>query len=60
MRTARAFCRRTRAARRLATRGVAWYNTHRLLEPLGYLPPAEYEAQYQEQVSRELAALALK
>jgi transposase InsO family protein len=25
---------------------VAWYNTQRLLEPLGYLPPAEYEAQY--------------
>lgn len=25
---------------------VAWYNSQRLLEPLGYLPPAEYEAQY--------------
>ncbi len=25
---------------------VAWYNTERLLEPLGYVPPAEYEAQY--------------
>lgn len=25
---------------------VAWYNTQRLLEPLGYVPPAEYEAQY--------------
>ncbi len=24
---------------------VAWYNTQRLLEPLGYVPPAEYEAQ---------------
>ncbi|HTK48261.1 MAG TPA: IS3 family transposase [Gemmatimonadaceae bacterium] len=24
---------------------VAWFNTCRLLEPLGYLPPAEYEAQ---------------
>lgn len=23
---------------------VAWFNTERLLEPLGYLPPAEYEA----------------
>jgi transposase InsO family protein len=23
---------------------VAWFNTQRLLEPLGYLPPAEYEA----------------
>lgn len=27
---------------------VAWFNTGRLLEPLGYLPPAEYEAQYHE------------
>jgi len=25
---------------------VAWFNTQRLLEPLGYLPPAEYEAKY--------------
>jgi transposase InsO family protein len=25
---------------------VWWYNHHRLLEPLGYVPPAEYEAQY--------------
>lgn len=23
---------------------VAWFNTQLLLEPLGYLPPAEYEA----------------
>ena len=26
---------------------VAWFNTCRLLEPLGYLPPAEYEAQFE-------------
>jgi transposase InsO family protein len=25
---------------------VAWFNTARLLEPLGYLPPAEFEAQH--------------
>ena len=25
---------------------VAWFNTCRLLEPLGYVPPAEYEAQF--------------
>jgi len=25
---------------------VAWFNTERLLEPLGYLPPAEFEAQH--------------
>jgi transposase InsO family protein len=25
---------------------VDWFNTRRLLEPIGYLPPAEYEARY--------------
>ena len=25
---------------------VAWYNTQRLMEPLGDIPPVEYEAQY--------------
>ena len=25
---------------------VAWFNTNRLLEPLGNLPPAEYEMQF--------------
>lgn len=25
---------------------VSWYNSQRLMEPLGYLPPAEYEEQY--------------
>ncbi len=25
---------------------VAWYNSERLMEPLGYLPPAEYEEQF--------------
>ncbi len=27
---------------------VAWFNTCRLLEPLGYLTPAEYEAQFDQ------------
>ena len=25
---------------------VAWYNQRRLLEPLGYVPPAEFEEAY--------------
>jgi len=25
---------------------VAWYNSQRLMEPIGYIPPAEYEEQY--------------
>ena len=28
---------------------VAWFNTRRLLEPIGDVPPAEYEARYYEQ-----------
>ena len=28
---------------------VDWFNTRRLLEPIGYVPPAEYEAQHYEQ-----------
>jgi putative transposase len=25
---------------------VDWFSTRRLLEPIGYVPPAEYEAKY--------------
>lgn len=39
---------------------VSWYNTQRLLEPIGYLPPDEYEAQYHARPSADLAAPALK
>jgi len=31
---------------------VDWFNTRRLLEPLGYLPPAEYEARYYEHLDQ--------
>ena len=31
--------------------GVDWFNTRRLLEPIGYVPPAEYEAQYYQQAA---------
>jgi putative transposase len=30
---------------------VDWFNTRRLLEPIGYVPPAEYEAHYYAQAS---------
>ena len=30
--------------------GVNWFNTRRLLEPIGYVPPVEYEARYYEQL----------
>ena len=31
---------------------VDWFNTRRLLESIGYVPPAEYEARYYEQLRR--------
>jgi putative transposase len=30
---------------------VDWFNHRRLLEPIGCVPPAEYEARYYEQVA---------
>jgi transposase InsO family protein len=30
---------------------VDWFNTRRLLEPIGYVPPAEYEERYYEQAA---------
>jgi len=31
-------------------RWVDWFNNRRLLEPIGYVPPAEYEANYYQQL----------
>ena len=28
---------------------VAWYNNKRLLEPIGYVPPVEYEQMYHQE-----------
>ncbi len=38
---------------------VAWFNTRRLLEPIGHIPPAEHEEAYyrRQQAPAELAAL---
>ena len=41
---------KTREAVELATlEWVSWFNTTRLLEPIGYIPPAEAEANYWQQ-----------
>ncbi len=41
---------KSREAVELATlTWVSWFNHHRLMQPLGYLPPAEYEANYYRQ-----------
>ncbi|HNI83435.1 MAG TPA: IS3 family transposase [Rhodocyclaceae bacterium] len=43
---------KTKAAVELATlEWVAWFNHHRLLEPIGYVPPAEAEANYYRQLA---------
>ncbi|WP_305825843.1 IS3 family transposase [Massilia brevitalea] len=45
---------KTREAVELATlEWVSWFNHHRLLEPLGYIPPAEAEANYYKQQSSQ-------
>jgi putative transposase len=45
---------KTRASVELATlEWVSWFNHHRLLESLGYIPPAEAEANYYQQPAEE-------
>jgi transposase InsO family protein len=39
---------------------VAWFNQRRLLEPLGYLPPAEFEEQFYRAQTAQTDRLALK
>jgi hypothetical protein len=36
---------------------VSWFNHHRLLEPLGYIPPAEAEANYYKNLAVERRAV---
>ncbi len=38
---------------------VDWFNNQRLLEPLGYLPPAEYEENYYRTQNRPAIAAGL-
>jgi hypothetical protein len=52
---------KTREAVELATlEWVSWFNHHRLLEPIGYIPPAEAEANYWRQERQTIAANALR
>jgi putative transposase len=45
---------KTKEAVELATlEWVSWFNHHRLLEPIGYIPPAEAEANYYRQISEQ-------
>ncbi|MBW8465841.1 IS3 family transposase [Acidovorax sp.] len=50
---------KTREAVELATlTWVAWFNNHRLMGPLGYMPPAEAEANYYRQLAEQSAVTA--
>ena len=50
---------KTRESVELATlEWVSWFNHHRLLEPLGYIPPAEAEANYYRQLANQDAIAA--
>jgi putative transposase len=50
---------KTKEAVELATlQWVAWFNHHRLLEPIGYIPPAEAEANYYRQLASQAATVA--
>ena len=49
---------KTKQAVELATlEWVAWFNHHRLMEPLGYIPPAEFEANYHRQRAGQAATV---
>ncbi len=50
---------RSREAVELATlTWVSWFNNHRLMAPLGYIPPAEAEANYYRQLAEQSVAAA--
>jgi len=49
---------KTREAVELATlEWVSWFNHHRLLEPIGYIPPAEAEANYYRQLTSQATSV---
>ena len=51
---------KTREAVELATlEWVHWFNHQRLLEPIGYIPPAEAEANYWRQLAEKVESAAL-
>jgi putative transposase len=49
----------TRESVELATlEWVSWFNHHRLLGPIGYIPPAEAEANYYRQLASQVSMVA--
>ena len=50
---------KTKESLELATlEWVSWFNHHRLLGPIGYIPPAEAEANYYKQLASQASAVA--
>ena len=50
---------KTKEAVELATlEWVAWFNNHRLLAPIGYIPPAEAEANYYRHLASQATTVA--
>lgn len=50
---------KTREVVELATfTWVSWFNSHRLMGPLGYIPPGEAEANYCSQLTSQTAKVA--
>ena len=50
---------KTRESLELATlEWVSWFNHHRLLEPIGHIPPAEAEANYYRHLAEQATILA--
>ena len=50
---------KTKQAVELATlEWVSWFNNQRLLEPIGYIPPAEAEANYYRQLASQATEVA--
>ena len=50
---------KTKESLELATlEWVSWFNHHRLLEPIGYIPPAEAEANHYRQLASQAIAVA--
>ena len=49
---------KTKESLELATlEWVSWFNQHRLLEPIGYIPPAEAEANYYRHLASQAATV---
>ena len=50
---------KTKEAVELATaKWAAWFNNHRLLKPIGFILPAETEANYHRQIASQATAVA--